>query len=394
MIGSWFLTNLNPNLTNCTTNPSPSTLPQNTGVQCYSISSNPALASISFNSVDENFAQYYVLMNNFEQINNWYADRAVFEKLLDKPELKDNDLDAAQFYNDALTRSFAKLSVTDRLLHEARAYSEADRTTIEGLKQANESIAVQVEGWQIQLEQDPENEAIVALIEALNTQYLGNQLIEKNIETNKESIEWQKTQDALNELAQVQSMGRLYVENDKQINEIISRTIARDLDITDEADWSIIYTIANQCPFDGGNAVYVARDLYAQRDLDKLYEYNDCSGSGNQRKAYTEPQHFDPEEQLAKEGTNLDAELTLTVNPIMVYPNPANEVLVLSGLDACKNPSIIMMDASGKVVFNQSISNVASIYKISVAELARGLYTLKVSDSNAGTFVQKISIAH
>lgn len=279
-------------------------------------------------------------------------------------------------------------------MHEARAYSEADRTTIEGLKQANESIAVQVEGWQIQLEQDPENEAILALIEALNTQYLGNQLIEKNIETNKESVEWQKTQDALTELAQVQSMGRLYVENDKQINEIISRTIARDLDITDEADWSIIYTIANQCPFDGGNAVYVARDLYAQRDLDKLYEYNDCSGSGNQRKAYTAPQHFDPEEQAAKEGKNLNSELALTVNPLMVYPNPANDVLVISGLDACKNPIIQLIDASGKAVINQSISYATSIYKISVANFAPGLYTLKVSDSNAGSFVHKVSIAH
>jgi hypothetical protein len=133
--------------------------------------------------------------------------------------------------------------------------------------------------------------------------------------------------------------------------------------------------------------------LYAQRDLDKYYEYNDCSGSGNQRKAYTAPQHFDPEEQAAKEGINLNTELALTVNPLMVYPNPANDNIIISGLQTCQNPTIQLLDASGKMVYNV-ITESTNIYKLSVANLSNGFYTLKVSDVKAGIYVMKINIVH
>ena len=102
-IGQWFINDqFSQDLINSTPLPSPNVLPQNSNSQCYAISSIAPISTININNVDQTFAQYFVLMNNFEQINNWYADRTVIEKLLDSPELIQENDTLVDFYNNTL----------------------------------------------------------------------------------------------------------------------------------------------------------------------------------------------------------------------------------------------------------------------------------------------------
>lgn len=244
------------------------------------------------------------------------------------------------------------------------------------------------------MEQDPENIAIQVMIEAVKEQLLANQQAEVTLNNQIFSNQWQQIQDAINNLAAVQSMGRIYVENEKIINEIIARTLAQELDISEDNDWVAINNIANQCPFDGGNAVYVARDIIEYKNLDKYYDYNDCSGNSNARTTNTHPNHFDPEEQMEVKGNSLRNLLPLVINPLIVYPNPSDNVIIICGLGSCKSPVLQLLDISGNIVFEESSDNLINLYSLSVRDFASGLYTIKVFDKHAGSFTQKINILH
>jgi hypothetical protein len=189
-------------------------------------------------------------------------------------------------------------------------------------------------------------------------------------------------------------MGRLYVENDKILTEIIARTLAREIDISEQTDWDAIEIIANQCPYEGGNAVYAARDLYSLQNIDAYYDDEACVQASNQRKAFVEPQHFDPEEQAFLQTKEASLPLSMENNSLIVYPNPLQDILVISGLENRKDTEIQLLDARGNLVYLQRFGNACPISKVDVKNVSNGLYTLRISSSNAGIFVKKISVNH
>lgn len=81
----------------------------------------------------------------------------------------------------------------------------------------------------------------------------------------------------------------------------------------------------------------------------------------------------------------------LHVNTSFVYPNPASQVLKVSAKSA--NSSIYIYDVKGQLVLVQDLNN---NHDISVAHLARGVYTAKLVDNVTGvmTGLQKIILAN
>lgn len=69
------------------------------------------------------------------------------------------------------------------------------------------------------------------------------------------------------------STTELIEANRKMVDEIYLTTIAKDVDTFTVVQASELFTIANQCPMLGGNAVYTARALY--RLIDEMVEYDD-----------------------------------------------------------------------------------------------------------------------
>ena len=84
-------------------------------------------------------------------------------------------------------------------------------------------------------------------------------------------------------------------------------------------------------------------------------------------------------------------EQTVSANQVTVFPNPANSELNLKFTDT-KSHSVLIYDASGKVVAKGTVTNKAT--KINVAEISNGLYFYKAFDKNNGIITSgKFNIA-
>jgi hypothetical protein len=93
-------------------------------------------------------------------------------------------------------------------------------------------------------------------------------------------------------------------------------------------------------------------------------------------------------------GNSLINLLPLVLNPLIVYPNPSDNEIIVCGLGSCKSPVLQLLDISGNIVFEDSSDNLLNLYSLAVKDFASGLYTIKVFDKYAGTFTQKINIVH
>ena len=62
-----------------------------------------------------------------------------------------------------------------------------------------------------------------------------------------------------------------------------------------------------------------------------------------------------------------------------VYPNPAKDIVTVQGLDAFVNPTISVVDISGKTITQTSVSG--SSYQLNVQGLAAGSYFIRVTDA-------------
>jgi len=70
-----------------------------------------------------------------------------------------------------------------------------------------------------------------------------------------------------------------------------------------------------------------------------------------------------------------------------VYPNPAEGLITISNANNEKN-TIVISNATGKVVYNQSVSMDTSI---DLSSFGSGLYVVNVSNEN-GSHIEKVVI--
>ncbi|QAA80447.1 T9SS type A sorting domain-containing protein [Aequorivita sp. H23M31] len=64
-----------------------------------------------------------------------------------------------------------------------------------------------------------------------------------------------------------------------------------------------------------------------------------------------------------------------------IYPNPAHNILNLKLKKNYKNIQIIILNLSGKTVFNQSVENVSD-FTMDISSLSKGLYLIKIAWDN------------
>src|SRR5436190_458768 len=96
------------------------------------------------------------------------------------------------------------------------------------------------------------------------------------------------------------------------INSIYLGTVARNSSEFSETQISQLRSVAEQCPFEGGNAVYLARDLVAL--IDTVYGDYELNCVSSSRINHQSPVNDE------KDG-----------NHISVFPNPTNGVIYIIG---------------------------------------------------------------
>ena len=155
-----------------------------------------------------------------------------------------------------------------------------------------------------------------------------------------------------------------------------------------ETDYAQIETLANTCPYLGGNAVYKARAIIGM--FNPNFHYDDiviCNGQGVYKNGTTKlQQQLDAMEQSQQHGL-------LDGNGITIYPNPAStEITVSYLLDANEKASFIIYDMLGNKIKMITLYGNVNKQKINTSELSSGVYMYKYIKTCKESFTGKLVI--
>jgi hypothetical protein len=150
-------------------------------------------------------------------------------------------------------------------------------------------------------------------------------------------------------------------QNQKSINTYILEKLIDPLYIYSASEQNDIYAIAGQCPLEGGQAVYQARNMAMLMELDYIDFVDNCSAAKREMQS----------EQTATEKIGSEFKL---------YPNPNNgNMNLIYTMETSSQGQFIVYDITGKVintyVLQQGVKNQLFINE---TVLNNGVYFYKV----------------
>ncbi len=176
------------------------------------------------------------------------------------------------------------------------------------------------------------------------------------------------------------STNTVYELNLKQLNAIYLSTFVKGVDTLDASQISTLAYIANQCPTDGGYAVYQARSLYALLVADDYDDTQLCNGGG----ALAKPD--DLQETMLKLG-NKEEEFNFAL-----FPNPASQKVQLKYHLEHVDARAMLTDLWGRQVSDILLPIEQKQVTIETAPLPQGVYILKVMQEEKILFTERLII--
>jgi hypothetical protein len=150
-----------------------------------------------------------------------------------------------------------------------------------------------------------------------------------------------------------------------------------------------LHTLALQCPFADGEAVYKARAFYALVSYDSpAYNDDNCVTSGFSRNS------------IPDTNSNLISLLTIEESKkiersaskqFRIYPNPTADFVFVCSSTGFNSSTFVLRDVSGRILKTLSIPNGVNRFKI-VLELENGIYFGTVVEDLGGTNTRRFVI--
>ncbi len=288
-------------------------------------------------------------------------EQYLYHRLTEDSVLLNSDTTYSQFYT-------SKLNSTIGELHNVRATTQsADNFTSQQLQNLQSAEMLILTKTDSISRLDSLNKIIPQINYTLTRQGLVN-----SIEILAETIELIMQQHEVNSGSMLDSAAIINSEvlpsvlpevNKKNINEILIEFKGYGLS-TLSNNLSELLSIAHQCPYAGGQAVYQARAMIEM--LDESIEYFDdnvCLQSG-----------------IFKTQINggYDA-----VNYINISPNPANELLTIDIVGPWEGLCYIaLLNMMGESIMEDQVSCDQKSKTINIINLSSGIYTVRVYNNN------------
>jgi hypothetical protein len=242
----WFLDNGNPD-----------------EFDCYAYDCQPFIPLEANDRIeDEIIAEEDEIGTEYVEPSNYFADRFLFDRLTEDPDLMTNNNILQAFYNQKLYGSIGQFNEMNQEIEEAvkweTVYHIVYATNESMIRTAVDSLnildSLYEYGYSGPSNHDDLNQTITTLSES-------NELLRETIEQIKNF----RIENAIddNELIQY---GDQYEENESIINNVYLETVASGNYELDADQISQVLTVAIQCPFTGGPSVYRARSLYFLAD--------------------------------------------------------------------------------------------------------------------------------
>jgi len=175
-----------------------------------------------------------------------------------------------------------------------------------------------------------------------------------------------------NDLATVNTLNNavfasnLIEENQKAFNELYLLYLNDESYMFSEQEKTTLFSIAQQCPLEGGNAVWQSRVLYSTIENDWIEFENNCDATP--RKMITE---------------NENSIVAIANDKFKLYPNPNNGQMVLEySIDETENGILFIYDLTGKIIAEHIVNSKNKSLLVNESELEAGIYfyQIKIND--------------
>jgi len=167
---------------------------------------------------------------------------------------------------------------------------------------------------------------------------------------------------------------KLIEENEKQVNEIYLAVFGKEADGFTDAQRTVLYDIASQCPMLGGNAVYKARSMYRFVD-DSTY--------------------FDDQLLCLPHGIIVKSLRQQEAAIVGVVPNPAKDQATLVLEQPLEEAgTLVLYNMLGSTVFRMDVAADALRTDFATDRIASGIYHYRVTTSKGVVGIGRLSINH
>ncbi len=203
-----------------------------------------------------------------------------------------------------------------------------------------------------------------------------------------DTIRWNDTLQMAKTHNSLLNTTQVFDANAKWINELYIKTIEQDIEILTSTEITNIETLANTCPYLGGNAVYRARDIVGM--YSPGIHYDDlfiCNSQGVYKNGISKlQQQLNALEEAKKNHP-------LAENTILVYPIPTSQnINIAYNLNENEVANFVIYDMLGNEIQRTKLYSKVNKTTMDVHSLARGVYTYKVTTTGYHNYAGKIII--
>ena len=309
------------------------------------------------NEADKRIADgSYTAFGYYPEVQTWTARRQLYRRLLETPSLAVQGGPEASFFSTEANTTVGQFEQVRKQLEELYRPVTAVQTQLDANQEAIVTRMQQVRSIEEQLGTAPdaqEEASLKAQRLALQSEITAYEAAQATL-YQSEKTERAATAVQVLALNNNISVAKEYEQFQSKVNQVVLQSIIDDQDGFDEAETALLSSIANTCPFSGGEAVYQARALLGE----KIF--------------YDDDVLCQPASPLIKQKEDLPFDFTL-------YPNPSNGFVVLElEAAAVEEGTIILTDALGKQVFISQIRAGEEAISLIINDLLPGIYFVNV----------------
>lgn len=333
--------------------------------------------------MDEAIARGEVVTPIYALPMDFEARKYLFDKLSKNNALLQSDPEFQTFYSGEIQSNTDELrqvteaaetiyNMTSNLSAQIEQNAESIKQNLSQISQNNDLIAASSLN-------DMEKENLEAVNRALG---VTNQSLQNYNEVAISSLSNDRILNAEN--IRITNSGIItnasYDVNEKTVSDIYFNTIAKQVFKLDASQASILLSIAQQCPFAGGTAVYKARALYNIYNPNQEYEDNlICLNEGVVLR------------QANPAGTFIENHTSYA----LLHPNPANNILnIVYSFGKDIKGSLEIFTSLGLKLSTFVLSANESNASINTSELTSGIYYYQIKSDCDYIIKGKLVIAH
>jgi rRNA-processing protein FCF1 len=295
----------------------------------------------------------------------WRAEYRLYQKLLANPELVLQNSELSVFKTEKTGSNMNKLAIIESIKQDLYKLNTDEQTQLSILIDQRDTKADKFN----MAHNDYVNNPSIGKAE-INSSWVILQTKNTELESvlNAQHLVLVSQANNAQGLNSLLSTNTIWETNHKSVNEIYLRTIVENSELNAN-EITQLQSIAVQCPYEGGDAVYEARSILGFMDED----YDD-------RKICNL-------EDLRPNTLERGQEISQLLNgSSLFYPNPVNDLLYLNS--KIMGAAVSVFDNLGVLIFE--VNNVQS--PISVASLESGLYNIKIQQTGKRAIFQKIIV--